>query len=204
MTTDKSGRTSAGILLWRRRDDRLEVLLAHQGGPYWVNKDLGHWTIPKGEVEEGEELVAVARREFAEETGYELPDTPLIELGEIRQKSGKLVLAWAARGDLDAATAVSNTYQMEWPPRSGRVETFPEIDRVEWFKLTEARRKLKAAQVPFLDRLQTAIAADRSPPTPGDGGLSGSTIVAGSCQDHRGAARHPRVARGSGRPTPGG
>jgi predicted NUDIX family NTP pyrophosphohydrolase len=161
VTTDKSGRTSAGILLWRRRDDRLEVLLAHMGGPYWVNKDLGHWTIPKGEVEEGEELVAVARREFAEETGHELPDTPLIELGEIRQKSGKLVLAWAAQGDLDAATAVSNTYQMEWPPRSGRVETFPEIDRVEWFKLNEARRKLKAAQVPFLDRLQAAIAADR-------------------------------------------
>jgi predicted NUDIX family NTP pyrophosphohydrolase len=161
VTTDKSGRTSAGILLWRRRGDRLEVLLAHMGGPHWVNKDLGHWTIPKGEVEEGEELVAVARRELAEETGYELPDTPLIDLGEIRQKSGKLVLAWAAQGDLDAATAVSNTYQMEWPPRSGRVETFPEIDRVEWFKLKEARRKLKAAQVPFLDRLQAAIAADR-------------------------------------------
>jgi predicted NUDIX family NTP pyrophosphohydrolase len=161
VTTDKSGRTSAGILLWRRRDDRLEVLLAHMGGPYWVNKDLGHWTIPKGEIEEGEEPVAVARREFAEETGYELPDTPLVELGEIRQKSGKLVLAWAARGDLDATTAVSNTYQMEWPPRSGRVETFPEIDRVEWFKLKQARRKLKAAQVPFLDRLQSAIAADR-------------------------------------------
>jgi predicted NUDIX family NTP pyrophosphohydrolase len=97
VTTDKSGRTSAGILLWRRRNDRLEVLLAHQGGPQWVNKDLGHWTIPKGEVEAGEELVAVARREFAEETGHQLPDTPLIELGEIRQKSGKLVLAWAAQ-----------------------------------------------------------------------------------------------------------
>jgi predicted NUDIX family NTP pyrophosphohydrolase len=161
VTTDKSGRTSAGILLWRRRDDRLEVLLAHMGGPYWVDKDLGHWTIPKGEIEQGEEPVAVARREFAEETGSELPDTPLVELGEIRQKSGKLVLAWAARGDLDAATAVSNSYQMEWPPRSGRVETFPEIDRVEWFKLKRARRKLKAAQVPFLDRLQAVLAADR-------------------------------------------
>jgi predicted NUDIX family NTP pyrophosphohydrolase len=163
VTTDKSGRTSAGILLWRRRDGRLEVLLGHQGGPHWVHKDLGHWTIPKGEVEGGEELVAVARREFAEETGYDLPDTPLIALGEIRQKSGKLVLAWAAQGDLDAATAVSNTYQLEWPPGSGRVEAFPEIDRVEWFELTEARRKLKAAQVQFLDRLQAAIAPDRSP-----------------------------------------
>jgi predicted NUDIX family NTP pyrophosphohydrolase len=97
VTTDKSGRTSAGILLRRRRNNRLEVLLAHMGGPYWVNKDLGHWTIPKGEVEEGEELVAVARREFAEETGHQLPDTPLIELGAIRQKSGKLVLAWGPR-----------------------------------------------------------------------------------------------------------
>src|SRR5438094_3531761 len=161
MTGHKSGKTSAGILLWHTREGALEVLLAHMGGPYWAKKDLGHWTIPKGEVEEGEELVAVARREFAEETGHELPDTPLIELGEIRQKSGKLVLAWAARGDLDAATAVSNTYQLEWPPRSGRVETFPEIDRVEWFELNQARRKLKAAQVPFLDRLQTAIAANR-------------------------------------------
>src|SRR4029453_5069588 len=148
VTTDKSGRTSAGILLWRRRNDHLERLLAEvaAGG--------------------GEEMAALARREFAEETGHELPDTPLIELGEIRQKSGKLVLAWAARGDLDAATAVSNTYQMEWPPGSGRVETFPEIDRVEWFKLNRACRKLKAAQVPFLDRLQAAIAADRAPPPP--------------------------------------
>ena len=161
VTTDKSGRTSAGILLWRRKDDRLEVLLAHMGGPHWVHKDLGHWTIPKGEAQEGEEMVAVARREFAEETGHQLPDTPLIALGEIRQKSGKLVLAWAAQGDLDAATAVSNTYQMEWPPRSGRVEAFPEIDRVEWFTLNQARRKLKAAQVPFLDRLQSAIVVDR-------------------------------------------
>lgn len=159
--TDKSGRTSAGILLWRSRDDRLEVLLAHMGGPYWVNKDLGHWTIPKGEVEEGEEVRAVALREFAEETGHELSGTPLTFLGEIRQKSGKLVLAWGARGDLDPATAVSNTFQMEWPPRSGRIESFPEIDRVEWFELDEARRKLKAAQTPFLDRLQAAISADR-------------------------------------------
>jgi predicted NUDIX family NTP pyrophosphohydrolase len=165
VTSHKSGRTSAGILLWRRRDGRLEVLLAHMGGPYWVNKDLGHWTIPKGEVEEGEELVAVALREFKEETGHKLPDTPLIHLlihlGEIRQKSGKRVLAWAAEGDLDASAAVSNTYDMEWPPHSGRIQTFPEIDRVEWFTLDEARRKLKAAQVPFLDRLQAAIAADR-------------------------------------------
>jgi len=153
VTADKSGRTSAGILLWRRRADRVEVLLAHQGGPFWIKKDLGHWTIPKGEVEPGEELVDVARREFQEETGHEVGDVPLVDLGQIRQKSGKTVFAWAANGDLDPSTAVSNTYDMEWPPRSGRIQSFPEIDRVEWFDLAEARRRLKAAQVPFLDRL---------------------------------------------------
>jgi len=158
--TDKSGRTSAGLLLWRRRDGRLEVLLAHQGGPFWAKKDLGHWTIPKGEVEPGEQLEAVARREFAEETGHDPPDQPLVELGEITQKSGKLVLGWAVEGDLDPSTAVSNTYEMEWPPHSGVVQSFPEIDRVEWFDLDEARQKLKAAQIPFLDRLQSALAAN--------------------------------------------
>jgi len=158
---DKSGRTSAGILLWRKRDGRLEVLLAHQGGPFWAKKDLGHWTIPKGEVEPGEELEQVARREFAEETGHDAPDRPLVELGEITQKSGKLVLGWAVEGDLDPSTAVSNTYEMEWPPRSGVIRAFPEIDRVEWFDLDQARRKLKAAQVPFLDRLQEVLAANR-------------------------------------------
>ena len=164
MTTDKSGRTSAGILLWRSREGCLEVLLAHQGGPFWVKKDIGHWTIPKGEVEPGEELVAVARREFAEETGHDAPNDPLIELGQITQKSGKLVLGWAVEGDLDPSTAVSNTYELEWPPHSGIVRTFPEIDRVEWFDLDEARRRLKAAQVPFLDRLEEALGTtgDRS------------------------------------------
>jgi predicted NUDIX family NTP pyrophosphohydrolase len=145
-------------LLWRRREGRIEVLLAHQGGPFWVKKDIGHWTIPKGEVEPGEELVAVARREFAEETGHDLSNQPLIDLGQIRQKSGKLVLGWAVEGDLDPSTAVSNTYDLEWPPNSGVVQAFPEIDRVEWFDLDQARRRLKAAQVPFLDRLQAALA----------------------------------------------
>ncbi len=168
MTTDKSGRTSAGILLWRRRDDHLEVLLAHMGGPYWVNKgsvlgEQGPGSLDDPQGRGGGGGGTGGGRSPGVRGGNRLraPDTPLIELGEIRQKSGKLVLAWAARGDLDAATAVSNTYQLEWPPRSGRVETFPEIDRVEWFKLNQARRRLKAAQVPFLDRLQTAIAADR-------------------------------------------
>ena len=115
MTADKSGRTSAGILLWRIRNGRLQVLLAHQGGPFWVKKDIGHWTIPKGEVEPGEEFVAVARREFAEETGHQAPNRPLVDLGQITQKSGKLVLGWAVQGDLDPSTAMSNTYEMEWP-----------------------------------------------------------------------------------------
>ena len=157
---DKSGRTSAGILLWRRRGKHLEVLLGHNGGPYFARKDAGHWTVLKGEVEPGEDLVAVARREFAEETGHQPPDGALIELGQIRQRSGKRVLAWALEGDLDPDTAVSNTYELEWPPGSGRIQAFPEIDRVAWFGLPEARERIKAAQAPFLDRLEVSAAAD--------------------------------------------
>ena len=154
---DKSGRTSAGILLWRRRKAGLEVLLGHPGGPYFAGKDADHWTVLKGEVEASDDLVAVARREFSEETGHRLPEVPLIELGDIRQKSGKVVKAWAAEGDLDPETAVSNSFELEWPPRSGRVREFPEIDRVAWFDLRTARTKIKEAQAPFLDRLEQAI-----------------------------------------------
>jgi len=155
---DKRGRTSAGLLLWHRRDDALEVLLGHPGGPYWVRKDAGHWTVLKGEPEPGEEPLAVARREFEEETGFAAPPGAPVELGEIRQKGGKVVQAWALEGDLDPALAVSNTFEVEWPPRSGRMQAFPEIDRVEWFDLTTARRKIKDAQTPFLDRLEGALA----------------------------------------------
>jgi predicted NUDIX family NTP pyrophosphohydrolase len=155
---DKSGRTSAGILLWRTREGRLEVLLGHPGGPYFAGKDADHWTVLKGEVDPGEDLLVVARREFAEETGQELPDGPTIDLGEIRQKSGKRVLAWGVEGDLDSETAVSNSFEMEWPPRSGRIREFPEIDRVAWFGLDDAREKIKAAQAPFLDRLERTLA----------------------------------------------
>lgn len=150
-------RTSSGVVLWRRRGGRLEVLLGHNGGPYFARKDEGHWTILKGEVEPDEDVAAVARREFAEETGHKLPDGPMRKLGEIRQKGGKVVVAWAVEGDLDPDTAVSNTFEMEWPPRSGRTQTFPEIDRVAWFDLPEARGKIMAAQAPFLDRLETAL-----------------------------------------------
>jgi predicted NUDIX family NTP pyrophosphohydrolase len=153
---DKSGIVSAGILLFRLRDG-LEILLAHQGGPFWKSRDLGHWTIPKGEAEPAEALFDVARREFAEETGTQLVASDDLPLGEITQKSGKVVVAWAVEGDLDPALAHSNTFSIEWPPKSGQVQAFPEIDRVEWFVAEEARRRLKAAQVPFIDRLVAAL-----------------------------------------------
>ncbi len=154
-------RTSAGILLYRRGSDGVEVLLAHPGGPLFTKRDDGHWTIPKGEPDGSEaspdELLAVARREFEEETGFLPAGGPVVPLGQIRQKGGKVVHGWAIEDDLDASAARSNTFTMEWPPRSGRVETFPEIDRVEWFSPDDARAKLKETQVPFVDRLLEAL-----------------------------------------------
>jgi predicted NUDIX family NTP pyrophosphohydrolase len=151
-------RRSAGLLLYRRDGTRgLEVLLAHPGGPMWAKKDLGAWTLPKGEFEGDEEPFAVARREFEEETGHAAPDGTPIELGEIRQKGGKLVTAWALEGDVDPATARSNTFPLQWPPASGRWITIPEIDRVEWFAPDEARRRIKDTQIPFIDRLLAAL-----------------------------------------------
>jgi predicted NUDIX family NTP pyrophosphohydrolase len=144
---------SAGILLHRRRGEDAEVLLVHPGGPFWAKKDLGAWTIPKGEHTEAEEPMACALREFAEETGTALPPGELLDLGEIRQKAGKIVRAWAAEGDLDAAAVVSNTFEMVWPPRSGQLRSFPEIDRAGWFGLADARERILPAQAPFLDRL---------------------------------------------------
>jgi predicted NUDIX family NTP pyrophosphohydrolase len=150
---------SAGILLHRRGADGREVLLVHPGGPFWAKRDDGAWSIPKGEYGDGEDPRAAARREFAEELGSPLPDdAPLVELGEIRQRNGKLVVAWAAEGDLDATAARSNTFEMEWPPRSGRRQQFPEIDRAEWFPFARAREKLIPAQVAFLDRLEERAA----------------------------------------------
>jgi predicted NUDIX family NTP pyrophosphohydrolase len=157
-----TARISAGILLFRRSPGGLEVLLGHPGGPFHANRDLGDWSIPKGEVEPGEDLYAVARREFEEETGHAPPAstaaTP-IALGTIVQKGGKVVHGWALEGDLDPAAAVSNTFSMRWPPVVGAVTAFPEIDRVAWFDPDEARRRLKAAQTPFLDRLAAELRA---------------------------------------------
>ena len=147
-------RRSAGILLHRTRDGAREVLLVHPGGPFWAKKDLGAWSLPKGEHGEDEDPLACARREFAEELGSALPgDAQLRDLGEIRQRGGKVVRAWAAEGDVDATAITSNTFTLEWPPRSGRTAEFPEVDRAEWFGLDEARERILPAQAPFLDRL---------------------------------------------------
>jgi len=152
-----AARVSSGILLYRRPGGRLEVLLAHPGGPYFARKDEGHWTIPKGEVDPGEELVSVGRREFEEETGQPVPEGPSRELGSIVQKGGKIVHAWAVEGDLDPDAGASNTFEVEWPPGSGRRQSFPEIDRVAWFDAGEARRRIKATQIPFIDRLEADL-----------------------------------------------
>jgi predicted NUDIX family NTP pyrophosphohydrolase len=149
---------SAGILLHRPGIDGREVLLVHPGGPFWARKDLGAWSIPKGEPDAGEEPRACARREFAEETGVALPDGMLDELGSVKLKSGKQVLAFATEGDLDPEAVRSNTFELEWPPRSGRIQSFPEIDRAGWFALDAARAKLNPAQAAFIDRLEELLA----------------------------------------------
>jgi predicted NUDIX family NTP pyrophosphohydrolase len=144
---------SAGILMWRRRQSEVEVLLAHFGGPMWANKDDGAWAIPKGLVEEGEDLEACARREFAEELGA-APEGELVPLGRIRQKGGKLVEAFALEGDFDPERIVSNNYTIEWPPRSGRFGSWPEVDRAAWLTLAEARARILPSQLPILDRFE--------------------------------------------------
>lgn len=149
-------KTAAGLLLYRRRPPGLEVLLAHPGGPFWVRRDLGAWSIPKGEIGPGEEPVAAARREFREEIGLDVSG-PVVSLGQIRQPGGKLVQIWAAEGDFDPARLESNTFDMEWPRGSGRMQTFPEVDRAGWFELAEARRRILPGQAAFFDALVAAI-----------------------------------------------
>jgi predicted NUDIX family NTP pyrophosphohydrolase len=163
---------SAGILLFRRRAGETEVLLAHPGGPYWMKQEYGSWSVPKGIAEPDETPEAVAAREFGEEVGFELaavaldPGRPPLDLGEVTLKSGKLVHAWAVEGDLEAEQARSNEIEIEWPPRTGRRLVIPEVDRVGWFGLAEARRRAHPAQVAFVDRLEARL-ADRAGSRPG-------------------------------------
>jgi len=146
---------SAGILLYRRRAGALEVFLVHPGGPFWAKKDAGAWSIPKGEYVESEDPLAVARREFAEETGARL-EGECLPLGEVVQPGRKIVTAFALQGDLDPETLQSNMFELEWPPKSGRRAVFPEIDRAQWFSLAEAEQKILAGQRPFIERLVQA------------------------------------------------
>lgn len=147
---------SAGILLYRRKGEQLEVFLGHPGGPFWAKKDPGSWSIPKGEYPDGEAPLKAAIREFEEETGYR-PSGNFIQLTSIRQKGHKTVHCWAVEGDLDADSIVSNLFEMEWPPRSGKMKTFPEIDRAAWFPLSVAREKINERQASFIDELEERV-----------------------------------------------
>ncbi len=159
-------KVSAGVLLYRLRDDVVEFLLVHPGGPFWKNKDAGAWTIPKGEVQPEENPLAAARREFQEELGFQ-PQGSFLPLAAIRQKGGKLVQAWAVEGDCNPAQIKSNTFTLEWPPGSGRVSTFAEVDRAAFFPLSEAKNKINPAQVPLLEELDNLVRRSRSSPGPG-------------------------------------
>jgi predicted NUDIX family NTP pyrophosphohydrolase len=149
-------KVSAGVLLYRRRGGTLEVLLVHLGGPFWAKKDAGAWFVPKGEVNPGEEELAGAKREFAEETGL-VADGELQELGSVRHKSGKKVSAWAMEGDCDPASLRSNTFEMEWPPKSGKTKEFPEIDRADFFSVEAARGKMHPSEFVFVERLAALL-----------------------------------------------
>jgi len=153
----KASKSSAGLLLYRRSSGTLELFLAHPGGPFWHNRDAGAWTIPKGVAEPGEELLVAACREFEEETGVR-PTGPFLGLGSVRQKAGKMVHGWAWEGDADADRVTSNTMRTEWPRGSGRLITFPEVDRCAWFDPGAARHKINPAQAEFIDRLEVALA----------------------------------------------
>lgn len=151
---------SAGLLLYRERGGLLEVLIGHPGGPFWARKDEGAWSIPKGEYAEGEDPWTIAQREFTEELGKPPPSGPRIDFAPLRQPSGKIITAFAVRGDLDLEGTVSNTFTLEWPPRSGTVKEYPEIDRVAWFEVEQARAKMLKGQRPLLDRLCEAVGRD--------------------------------------------
>jgi predicted NUDIX family NTP pyrophosphohydrolase len=151
---------SAGILLWRRRDGHLEVFIAHMGGPFWVKKDDHAWSIPKGEYAVDQPALTAAKREFLEEIGINAPELDYLSLGEFRQSSGKVVTAFAAESDLEVAEVTSNTFALEWPPKSGKLQDFPEIDRAEWMPLREASRRLVKGQLPILAALERSLGPD--------------------------------------------
>lgn len=155
----KMAKTSAGLLMYRRRGEAVDVLLAHPGGPFWARKDAGAWSIPKGEYEAPDDPREAAKREFTEETGF-VPAEPLLPLGTLKQPSGKQIVAWAFEGDCDPRAFVSNTFEMEWPPKSGRKQSFPEVDRVEWFDVAEARQRILPGQAPFIDALVALVVGD--------------------------------------------
>lgn len=148
---------SAGLLLYRRRAE-LEVFLVHPGGPFWAKKDAGAWSLPKGEFEEGEEPLQAAKREFAEETGFSV-DGEFLPLEPLKQRGGKIILAWAIQADCDPSQLRSNLFSLEWPPKSGRMQKFPEVDRARWFTIPEARKRINAGQAGFLDQLRSALGA---------------------------------------------
>ena len=152
-------RPAAGILLYRRAPEGLEVFIAHMGGPFWSRKDAHAWSIPKGEVAPPEDAFAAAKREFREEIGVDAPDVDYVPLGDVRYSSGKVVTVFAAESDLEVAEVVSNTFEMEWPPRSGKVQSFPEVDDARWVPLADARVKLVAGQLPALDALERLTAS---------------------------------------------
>jgi predicted NUDIX family NTP pyrophosphohydrolase len=149
-----AGVRSAGLLLWRRRDNGLEVFIAHMGGPFWAKKDEAAWSIPKGEYATDEDALIAARREFLEEIGVPAPELDYVSLGDFRQSSGKIVTAFAAESDLEVAEVHSNTFPVEWPPRSGRIQEFPEVDRAEWMPVADAARRLVKGQVAILEALK--------------------------------------------------
>jgi predicted NUDIX family NTP pyrophosphohydrolase len=149
-------KTSAGILLYRKANSRLEVFLVHPGGPFWAHKDTGAWSIPKGEFEADEQPLAAAKREFMEETGYEV-NGEFVELIPVKQSSAKTVYAWAVQGDVDASAIRSNTFTLHWPPKSGRYEEFPEVDRAQWFDMPTAKQKIVAGQVGLLEQLEVLV-----------------------------------------------
>ena len=153
---------SAGLLIYKYEENELKVLLVHPGGPFWAKKDLGAWSIPKGEYIEDEEPLKVAYREFEEEIGQNPPDGKTLELGSIKQPSGKLITAWAIEGDLDVFKIKSNLFSLEWPPKSGRTQEFPEVDKAEWFDLEETRRKILPGQKGFLEKLKITINRSRT------------------------------------------